>query len=109
MSAAPITPAAAAAATLPAPAATTAARARKVTVYVTLKPTLLDAQGRTVEGALHSLGYEDVANVRIGKVIEMEIGEAGDDEAVLRARVAQICDKLLANPVTESYRIEVNR
>jgi phosphoribosylformylglycinamidine synthase len=106
MSAAPITPAAAAAATPPAPGA---ARSRKVTVYVTLKPTLLDAQGRTVEGALHSLGYEDVANVRIGKVIEMEIGEAGDDEAVLRARVAGICDKLLANPVTESYRIEVSR
>ena len=107
MSAAPITPAAVAAATPPAPGAATPPR--KVTVYVTLKPTLLDAQGRTVEGALHSLGYEDVANVRIGKVIEMEIGEAGDDEAVLRARVAGICDKLLANPVTESYRIEVSR
>ena len=109
MSAAPIMPAAAAAAATP--PESSAARPRKVTVYVTLKPTLLDAQGRTVEGALHSLGYEDVANVRIGKVIEMEVGDGqgAEDEAALRARVAQICDKLLANPVTESYRIEVNR
>ena len=76
---------------------------RKVTVYVMLKPTLLDAQGRTVEGALHSLGYEDVTNVRIGKIIEMEFppGEG------IRERAAAACEKLLANPVTESYRIEV--
>ena len=77
----------------------------KVTVYVTLKPTLLDAQGRTVEGALRSLGYGDVTNVRIGKIIEMEFPD-GDAESV-RARAAAICEKLLANPVTESYRIEV--
>ncbi len=78
---------------------------RKVTVYVTLKPTLLDAQGRTVESALRSLGYDDVAHVRIGKVIEMEV--AGGDEQAVRARVVQMCEKLLANPVTESYRIEI--
>ena len=76
----------------------------KITVYVTLKPTLLDAQGRTVEGAVHHLGYEDVANVRIGKIIEMEM-PGGAEEARERTRV--LCDKLLANPVTESYRIEV--
>lgn len=84
---------------------------RRVTVYVTLKPTLLDAQGRTVEGAVHSLGYDDVSNVRIGKVIEMQIGGPGtaalSDEDV-RARVRELCDKLLANPVTESYRIELD-
>lgn len=78
----------------------------KVTVYITLKPTLLDPQGRTVEGALHNLGYDDVVNVRIGKVIEMEI--PGEDENALRARAAALCDKLLANPVTESYRIEID-
>jgi phosphoribosylformylglycinamidine synthase PurS subunit len=77
----------------------------KVTVYVTLKPGLLDAQGRTVAGALHHLGYEDVAGVRIGKIIEMEFPE-GDPED-LRARAASACEKLLANPVTETYRIEV--
>ena len=77
----------------------------KVTVYVTLKPGLLDAQGRTVAGALHHLGYEDVAGVRIGKIIEMEFPD-GDAES-LRARAATACEKLLANPVTETYRIEV--
>ena len=90
---------------------TTPPATRKVTVYVTLKPTLLDAQGRTVEGAIRSLGYDAVSNVRIGKVIEMEVsgGGEGGDEAAIQARVAQLCDKLLANPVTESYRIEVGR
>ena len=78
----------------------------KVTVYVTLKPTLLDAQGRTVEGALHNLGFEDVKNVRIGKVVEMDMAGVGGDAA--RERATAICDKLLANPVTEDYRIEVS-
>jgi phosphoribosylformylglycinamidine synthase len=78
---------------------------KKVTIYVTLKPTLLDAQGRTVEGALHNLGYEEVANVRIGKVIEMEM--PGSDREAVHARARAMCEKLLANPVTESYRIEV--
>ena len=77
----------------------------KVTVYVTLKPTLLDAQGRTVEGALHNLGYEEVTNVRIGKIIELDLPQS--DAQAARARAAAMCDKLLANPVTESYRIEV--
>lgn len=77
----------------------------KVTVTITLKPTLLDAQGRTVEGALRSLGYEDVTGVRIGKIIEMEFPSG--DAADLRARAAAACESLLANPVTESYRIEI--
>jgi len=77
----------------------------KITVYVTLKPILLDAQGRTVEGALHNLGYEDVTNVRIGKIIEMDFPPGDRDH--IHARAAAACDKLLANPVTESYRIEV--
>jgi len=81
----------------------------KVTVYVTLKPTLLDAEGRTVQGALHHLGFEDVTGVRIGKVIELEMPGSGgeDNEEALRERAAAMCEKLLANPVTESYRIEV--
>lgn len=77
----------------------------KITVTVTLKPTLLDAQGRTVEGALHNLGFDDVNNLRIGKVIEMEM--PGGDQDLLMERVRAMCEKLLANPVTESYRIEV--
>lgn len=76
----------------------------KVTIYVTLKPTLLDAQGRTVESALHSLGFDETSGVRIGKVIEMRVD--GDAEAA-RTRAVAMCDRLLANPVTESYRVEV--
>ena len=79
----------------------------KVTVTVTLKPTLLDAQGRTVLSALHSLGFgDDVASVRIGKVIEMQVPD-GQSEADIRVRATQMCERLLANPVTESFHIEV--
>jgi phosphoribosylformylglycinamidine synthase len=78
----------------------------KVTVYVTLKPTLLDAQGRTVETALHQLGYDEATGVRLGKIIEMQVPAAADAEGI-RKRVAAMCDSLLANPVTEDYRIVV--
>lgn len=71
----------------------------KVTVTVTLKPALLDAQGRTIQEALHSLGYTDVKNVRVGKVIELETANPEEAKAM--------CEKLLANPVMESYHIEV--
>lgn len=79
----------------------------RVKVYVTLKPTLLDAQGRTVESALHQLGFDEVSGVRIGKIIELQTPPDIVDADAIRARVAQMCDRLLANPVTESYRIEV--
>ena len=75
-----------------------------VKVYVTLKPTLLDAQGRVVHNALESLGYNEVSQVRIGKYIEMEV--AGD-ATNLDAKVKEMCDRLLANPVIENYRFEV--
>jgi phosphoribosylformylglycinamidine synthase PurS subunit len=75
-----------------------------VKVYVTLKPTLLDAQGRVVHNALESLGYDDVSQVRIGKFIEIEMA----DEAVdVEAKVTEMCKRLLANPVIENYRFEV--
>ena len=76
----------------------------QVKVYVTLKPTLLDAQGRVVQNALSSLGYKDVEDVRIGKYIEMEVKESG---AGLDRTVKEMCDRLLANPVIENYRYEV--
>lgn len=76
----------------------------RVRVLVTLKPTLLDAQGRTVQEALHALGYQDVHQVRIGKVIEMDIADEGQP---VEAQVKEMCDRLLANPVTELYEIEV--
>lgn len=76
----------------------------KVRVLVTLKPTLLDAQGRTVQEALHALGYHNVQQVRVGKVIEMELAEG---QTPVETQVREMCDRLLANPVTELYHIEV--
>jgi len=76
----------------------------EVKVFVTLKPTLLDAQGRVVQNALHALGYDNVKSVRIGKYIVMDVG--GDPQRVARD-VKEMCDKLLANPVIEDYRFEV--
>jgi len=79
----------------------------KVTIHVTLKPTLLDAQGRTVQSALHSLGFEAAENVRIGRIITLTLPDS-TDAATAKAQAAAMCDKLLANPVTEDYRIEVD-
>jgi phosphoribosylformylglycinamidine synthase len=74
-------------------------------VYVTLKPSVFDPQGRVVAEALHTLGYGDVRDVRQGKFFEVEIDVA--DRAVAEARVAEMAGTLLANPVIESYRVEV--
>lgn len=76
----------------------------KVKVYVMLKPTVLDAQGTTVQGGLHSMGYENVEKVRMGKYLELDI--KADGQAV-DAQVKEMCDKLLANPVIETYRYEI--
>jgi len=76
----------------------------KVTVQVMLKPGLLDTQGRTIESALHSIGFAQASGVRVGKLIELELD--GTPEEV-RAQASDMCEKLLANPVMESYRIEV--
>ena len=73
----------------------------KVRVYVTLKPSLLDSAGRTVAGALQKLGYNELEQARIGKLIELQLSEVSDE------RVKEMCDKLLANPVIEDYRYEV--
>ena len=77
-----------------------------VKVYVTLKPSLLDAQGKVVQGALQQLGYDGVAQVRVGKYIELTVAD-GADTAAVEAQVREMCDKLLANPVIEDYRYEV--
>lgn len=76
-----------------------------VKVYVTLKPTLLDAQGRVVQNALQSLGYDRVEQVRIGKFIEMEMANSPQVER----EVKEMCDRLLANPVIENYRYEIDK
>ena len=74
-------------------------------VFVTLKPSVFDPQGTTVTEALHSIGYSQVKDVRQGKYFELEIDAASPDE--VRRLASEISDKLLANPVIESYRIEV--
>ena len=74
-------------------------------VFVTLKPSVFDPQGTTVAEALHTLGYASVADVRQGKYFELEIDAATPEET--RRIAGEVSDKLLANPVIESYRIEV--
>jgi phosphoribosylformylglycinamidine synthase len=74
-------------------------------VYVTLKPSVFDPQGRVVADALVSLGYQDVKDVRQGKFFEVELDSM--DAGAAKARVTEMADKLLANPVIESYRVEV--
>ena len=76
----------------------------KAKVHVYLKPGVLDVQGKAIEGALHGLGFSDAANVRVGKTIELDI--AGDADAA-RAEATQMAERLLANTVIESYRVEV--
>ena len=74
-------------------------------VYVTLKPSVFDPQGRVVADALTQMGYEDVKDVRQGKVFEVELADA--DAASAKTRVTEMADRLLANPVIESYRVEI--
>lgn len=76
----------------------------KVNVYVTLKPALLDAQGKVVQGALENLGFDNVESVRMGKFIEIEVEDGNGD---LEKNVDEMCRKLLANPNTENYRFEI--
>ena len=74
-------------------------------VYVTLKPTVNDPQGRTVMGGLRSMGFDTVADVREGKYLEIRIDES--DRARAEAQVKDMCERLLANPVIEEYRYEL--
>jgi phosphoribosylformylglycinamidine synthase len=74
-------------------------------VFVTLKPSVFDPQGQTIAEALHSMGYQGVGDVRQGKYFELDLDVPSADRA--RALAAEVADKLLANPVIESYRVEV--
>ncbi|WP_164670147.1 phosphoribosylformylglycinamidine synthase subunit PurS [Virgibacillus doumboii] len=74
---------------------------KKVTVHVTLKQGVLDPQGKAIQTSLNSLGFQEVEEARVGKYIELYIGESENVEA----RVQEMCDKLLANPVIEDYEI----
>ena len=77
----------------------------KARVFVTLKPSVFDPQGHTIVEALHSLGYGNVADVRQGKFFEIDLNvtERADAEKL----AADVADRVLANPVIESFRIEL--
>ena len=74
-------------------------------VYVTLKPTVNDPQGLTIKGALHSLGFADVESVRAGKYMELRLNATSRKQA--QAQIKEMCRKLLANPVIEDFRFEL--
>jgi phosphoribosylformylglycinamidine synthase subunit PurS len=74
-------------------------------IYVTLRASVLDPAGTAVESGLKQLGYEGVEKVRIGKYIELTL--TAEDEAQAREQLDGMCDRLLANPVIENYRIEL--
>lgn len=78
----------------------------KATVYVTIKENVLDPQGKTVQGALQSLGYAEVQSVRIGKYMEIELDTA--DQTQAESQLTAMCEKLLANTVIEDYRFEIH-
>ena len=78
----------------------------KARVFVTLKPSVFDPQGQTIADALHSLGYANVGDVRQGKFFELDLAAASPDQA--RQLASEVADKVLANPVIESYRVEID-
>lgn len=77
----------------------------KAKVYITLKNGVLDPQGKAVAGALANLGFSEVADVRQGKFVEIELKERDKEKAA--ANVKQMCEKLLANTVIENYQFDL--
>ncbi len=75
-------------------------------IYVTLRPSVLDPAGVAVQDGLSHLGYSNVGSVRIGKYVELTLDAA--DEAQARTQLDEVCDKLLANPVIENYRFDLD-
>ena len=78
----------------------------KARVFVTLKPSVFDPQGQTIADALHAMGYNGIQDVRQGKYFELDIEASSVDQAQTMA--AEVADKLLANTVIESFRVEVD-
>jgi len=74
-------------------------------VYVTLKPTVNDPQGLTIKGGLRMLGFNEVAEVRAGKYLEIKLDGVSPERA--EERMKEMCQKLLANPVIEDFRFEL--
>jgi phosphoribosylformylglycinamidine synthase PurS subunit len=74
-------------------------------IYVTLKPTVNDPQGLTIRGALHNLGFNSVDNVRAGKYLQIRLDQP--DRKTAEQAVKDMCQQLLANPVIENYRFDL--
>ena len=77
----------------------------RVKIFVSLKNGVLDPQGKAVERSLHSLGYQEVQDVRVGKFVELNL-QVGSREAA-ESRIREMCDRLLANPVIENFHYEI--
>ena len=80
---------------------------KKVKIYVTLKPEVLDPQGKVIMKTLHTLDYKDVSDVRASKLFEVTINS--DDEKHICQLSNEICDKVLVNPNIETYRFEIEK
>jgi phosphoribosylformylglycinamidine synthase subunit PurS len=78
----------------------------RVKIFISLKQGVLDPQGKAIERSLHTFGYQEVQDVRAGKFLELEVDASSRESA--EARVREMCDKLLANPVIEDYRFEIS-
>jgi phosphoribosylformylglycinamidine synthase subunit PurS len=75
----------------------------RVRVLIRPKEGILDPQGQAVERALPALGYDDVSNVHVGRLVELDVG---DGEGDVESRVREMCERLLANPLIESYEVQ---
>jgi len=75
----------------------------KAQIHITLKPGILDPQGKTIQHALATLGFSGIEDVRVGKLIEMSFESLSEEHA--RALAEEACQKLLANPVIENYSV----
>ena len=74
-------------------------------IYVTLRPSVLDPAGTAVQSGLAHMGYTNVGSIRIGKYIELTLD--AEDDSTARQQLDRMCDQLLANPVIENYRFEL--
>ena len=78
----------------------------RVKIFISLKQGVLDPQGKAIERSLHTLGYGEVRDGRVGKFLELEIN--AQSRAEVEPRIREMCDKLLANTVIEDYRFEIS-
>jgi len=79
---------------------------RKATIYVTLKLQVLDPQGKVIMNALHTLGYDNVSEVRASKMFEVTLN--AENETDISKEIDEICDKVLANPNIETYHYDIH-